>query len=92
MNSTLISKATYESKRVFSNIQMVVASSLVITVGFLWRDFITNLMDEYFPIDDSGVQGKNLTYRFLITVSSTILFVLISIYLLNYEPKNPSGR
>lgn len=92
MSSTLISRATHEGKRVFSNIQMVIASSLIITIGFLWRDYITNLMDEYFPIDDAGVQGRNLTYRLLITVSSTILFVMISIYLLNYEPKNPHGR
>lgn len=92
MNTPIIVKATQESVRVFSNIQMVIASSLIVTVGFLWRDYISNIMDEYFPIDDAGVQGANLSYRLLITVVSTVLFVVISIYMLNYEPKNPYGR
>ena len=92
MTTPLLAKASHEGVRVFSNIQMVIASSLIVTVGFLWRDYITNIMDEYFPIDDAGVQGANLSYRLLITVVSTILFVLISIYLLNYEPKNPYGK
>lgn len=92
MNTPIVVKATQESVRVFSNIQMVIASSLIVTVGFLWRDYISNIMDEYFPIDDAGVQGANLSYRLLITVVSTVLFVVISIYMLNYEPKNPYGR
>lgn len=92
MNTPIVAKATQEGVRVFSNIQMVIASSLIVTVGFLWRDYISNIMDEYFPIDDSGVQGANLSYRLLITVVSTVLFVVISIYMLNYEPKNPYGR
>jgi hypothetical protein len=92
MNTPIVAKATQESVRVFSNIQMVIASSLIVTVGFLWRDYISNIMDEYFPIDDAGVQGANLSYRLLITVVSTVLFVVISIYMLNYEPKNPYGR
>lgn len=92
MNTPIIAKATHEGIRVFSNIQMVIASSLIVTVGFLWRDYISNIMDEYFPIDDSGVQGANLSYRLLITVVSTLVFVIVSIYLLNYEPKNPYGR
>lgn len=90
--STLFTKATTESKRVFTNIQMVIASSLIITIGFLWRDYITNVMDEYFPIDAPGIQGRNLSYRLIITVTSTIVFVLVSIYMLNYEPRNPQGR
>jgi len=54
---------------------LIVVGALIFTVSFLWKDLITGVMEQYFPVK------SELYVRIILTLVITTVIIVVAIYL-----------
>ena len=54
---------------------LILVGAIIFTASFLWKDFLTDLEQYFFP------KGQNLTGRALYTIIVTIILILMAVHL-----------
>jgi hypothetical protein len=60
-----------------SEFGVIVIGAIIFTASFLWKDFFTDIQNQFFPITNKHYLVERFVYVFI----STIVLILVALYL-----------